>query len=212
MTRQRTTLMLFLVLIVYSPAMADDLICDNTPLTPFTGSADNVEVPPGARCFLLGANVDNVKVFGSLAANTTVIRGNVQGEPGHGFVRLGPGGGGNTVQGNVQIKGGVGGVFLGAFGDNSLVWGTIIQGNVDAKRNLNGLVFLDTMIGGNLKVKENTGIITPGFPFSASIGGNTIGGNLQCTSNSPPPIVSPSAGPNTVGGKKKDQCSTDLGF
>jgi len=47
---------------------------------------------------------------------------------------------------------------------------------------------------------------------SAVIGGNTIGGNLQCTENSPPPIVSPAAGPNTVGGIKEDQCSADLGF
>ena len=59
---------------------------------------------------------------------------------------------------------------------------------------------------------KNTGILGPAFPFSVSIGGNTIGENLQCKENSPPPIASPSAGSNTVGGDKEDQCSADLGF
>ena len=36
---------------------------------------------------------------------------------------------------------------------------------------------------------------------SAVIGGNTIGGNLQCTENSPPPIVSPAAGPKGRSGE-----------
>ena len=182
-----------------STAVAQDLICNNTSATAFTGSADNVEVPPGADCFLLGTNVDNVKVFGSLRAAGTVVRGNVQGEPGHGVVRLGlQAGVGTTVNGSVQIKGGV-----GPSPPNTLLFGAMIQGNVQLEENSNGVVVLNSLIGGDLQVFKNTGVINPlFFPFSASIGGNTIGGNLQCAENSPPPAVSPSAGPNTVGGSK----------
>ena len=63
--------------------MADDLICDNTRETRFRGTADNVEVPFGADCFMADANVGNVKVFGLLFANETVFRGDIQAEPGH---------------------------------------------------------------------------------------------------------------------------------
>ena len=46
------------------------------------------------------------------------------------------------MQGDVQIKGGLGGVFLGAFGDRSLVWGTMIQDNLQAEDNSNALISL----------------------------------------------------------------------
>ena len=43
-----------------SPAAAQDLICSNTPGPgAFTGTANNVVVPPGATCFLIGAEVES---------------------------------------------------------------------------------------------------------------------------------------------------------
>ena len=154
-----------------------------------------------------GANVDNVKVFGRLGVRRTVFRGNIRAEPGHASVQLFTQGGGNTVQGNVRIKGGVGPRI-------SFVGDAVIQGNLRAEENSNGLTFEDNLIGGDLEVSDNTGVAPRLLPLlaSASIGGNTIGGDLECEENSPPPSVSPTAGPNTVGGDKEDQCSADLGF
>ncbi len=205
MMRRLTTQMLFLLLIGWSTAMAEDLICINTSATPFTGVADNVEVPPGADCFMNGANVENVKVFGAFRALATFFRGDVQGEPGHRFVQLSREGGGNAVQGDVQINGGVG-------PGTSVVLATMIHGDLQAEENSNPLAFAANVIGGDLHVFRNTGSFR-NFPgTSAFIGGNTIGGDLRCKENSPPPSVSPVAGANTVDGNKEDQCSADLGF
>ena len=59
---------------------------------------------------------------------------------------------------HVQIKGGVGGMFLGATGDSSLVWGTMIQGNLQAEENSNALISLSNVVGGDLQVFKNTGV------------------------------------------------------
>ena len=152
-----------------------------------------------------------MKVYGSfLFARNTVFHGNVQAEPGHGRVVLGfrqdeEDETGNTVEGDVQIKGGVGPQF-------SIVRGATVEGDVLLEENANGQAVLDSVIGGNIQVFKNFWVISPAFLTSASIGGNTVGGNLQCKENNPvyPPIVSPSAGSNTVAGNKEDQCS--VGF
>ena len=81
-----------------------------------------------------------------------------------------------------------------------------------AEENSNPLLCASNVIGGDLQVFKNTGDFPNDPGNSASIRGNTIGGNLTCKENSPPPSVSPASGPNTVGGKKKGQCSADLGF
>lgn len=186
-------------------AAAQDLICDNTPATAFMGLADNVEVPPGAICFMDFADVRDVKVYGGLRARRTVIRGDIQAEPGHESVLMGLFEGvGNTVFGDVQIKGGVGPGFSG-------VVGAMIQGDLQAEENSNGLLFGFNVIGGDLQVFKNTGFLPP-EGTSANIGGNTIGGDLQCKENSPPPGISPLFGSNAVGGDKEDQCSSELGF
>lgn len=185
--------------------VAEDLICDNTPDTAFVGNAGDVEVPPGAICFLDGAEVEDVKVFGGLRARRTVIRGDVQGEPGHESILMGFFAGvGNTVHGDVQIKGGVGPGFSG-------VVGAMIHGDLRAEENSNGLLFGNNLIGGDLQVFANTGVL-PEDGSSANIGGNTIRGDLQCKENNPLPLVSPLFGVNAVGGDKEDQCSSEHGF
>ena len=201
MISKLTSLMLFLLLAGWSTAMAgDDIICANAV---FSGSADNVEVPSGAGCFMDGAQVDNVKVFGRLLATGTVFHGNIQAEPGHErVVLLGPPAGfaPNTIHGDLQIKGGVGPANSVVLDDN------IIHGNLQAEENSNPQVIINSIIGGDTQVFKNSG-----DPFSAVIGGNMIGGNLQCKENSSG-LFAGAAGPNQVGGDKEDQCSAGNGF
>jgi len=55
-------------------------------------------------------------------------------------------------------------------------------------------------ISGNAVIRGNTAVL---------VGGNTIGGNLRCFDNSPPPTdnVFGVTSPNTVGGQKQGQCA-----
>ncbi len=237
MIRKPTTLMLSLLLTGWSTAMAQDVICDSSNSSfanPFEGPADNIEVPPGEPCFLGNVTIDNVKVFGRRlltglgASGPTVIRGSVQGEPGHGVVQLARA----IVDGDVQIIGGVGlgglphQIFRSTIHGNVQVMEntapirfflvrSTIDGDLQVFDNLWGTPTFDNtivrnLVGGDLQLFKNIGAFT--------VGDNTIGGNLQCKDNTPdvvPASVGPLGlvgGPNTVGGVKEDQCSEDLGF
>lgn len=148
-------------------ALAGDFVCTGGA----SGPLDNVVVPPGATCNMSNANVEgNVKVFGSLNVFApTTIRGSIDGEPGHGFVRLF--GGAILVHGNVQIKGSAAGIGAGYLS------GTQIRGNFQWEENTNSLVATGGTIGENVKAEKNTG--------GGSITGNTIGENLECKENFP---------------------------
>ena len=75
-----------LALVGASPAMADENNCPGGSI--IGGSHDDVKILGGTSCFISGAT----------------IGGNIQAEPGHGFIRIR----GGTVGGDVQIKGGTG--------------------------------------------------------------------------------------------------------
>ena len=64
-------------------------------------------------------------------------------------------------------------------------------------------VFLNT-VSGSIQVDRNT--VAGTFSSRALIDGNTVGGNLQCARNTPPPDASLS-GSNTVTGLIQGQCS-----
>jgi hypothetical protein len=166
-------------------ALADDTICADTVID---GTHENVIVPAGTVCTASAQIAGNVKVFGGfIALSGTMIGGNIDGEPGHRFVRLM--GLGVVVRGNVQLKNAVPSESSG------YIAGTEIGGNFHFEANSNILFVQGGTIGGNLVVVKNTG--------ASEIFGNVIGGNLHCSENNPPPSV----GGNTTGGNKEDQCA-----
>jgi hypothetical protein len=136
-----------------------------------TGARDNVVVPAGATCSIVSATVKgNVKVYGFLDVFApTTIRGNIEGEPGHGFVRLH--GGAIVVRGNVKVKDSPSGLAAGYLA------GTSIRGNFEYEGNTGALFATGGTITGNVKVDKNTG--------GGSISDNFITGNLECKDNGP---------------------------
>jgi hypothetical protein len=150
-------------------AVANDTICDGL----LAGVHDNVVVPAGAACEIAGARIKgSVKVFGALdVLSPTTIRGNIEGEPGHRYVRL-HGGESLVVFGNVTIKGAVTGFEAGYLA------GTQIRQNFQYEENDGFLVAWGGIIGGNLKSEKNVG--------GGGIFGNTVRGNLECQENVPP--------------------------
>ncbi len=164
-------------------AIADDTMCTGV----LSGRHDNVIVPAGVSCNIVMARIEgNVKVYGDLDVEGPArILGNIQGEPGHGYVRLH--GFGVVVHGNVQLKGGA---LTSGF-----LSGTRIGEDFQYEENAGGLMADGGFIGGNLQMFKNTG--------SGSITDNRIRGNLQCKENEPAPV----GGGNLVGGNKEDQCA-----
>jgi hypothetical protein len=169
-------------------ALADETICADTYIT---GTHDNVIVPPGTVC---GSSADtyitgSVKVFGGYNAETgTTIEGNLDGEPGHLFVRLfGPG---VVVRGNVQLKKAAAPAEVSGYTPGTEIWG-----NFHWEENPNFLFADGGSIGGDLKMEKSTG--------GGVIFGNIIRGDLQCKENAPPP----DGRENTVRGNKEDQCA-----
>jgi hypothetical protein len=152
-----------------------------------SGPHDNVVVPRGATCVISNAQIKgSIKVYGNLDmfAPRSTVGGNIDGEPGHGYVRLWSGSA--LVQGNVQIKGSTSGIAAG-FEPNQE-----IRGNFQWEENNNRLVAQASIIGGNVKAEKNTG---GGF-----IGpGNNIGNNVECKENTPPI----GEGGNIIGGDDK---------
>jgi hypothetical protein len=157
-----------MMLVVAPKALAGDTVCVGA----LTGAHDNVVVPAGAVCTISAATIKgNVKVFGSLNVfPPTTIGGSIDGEPGHGFVRLF--GGLIVVVGNVQIKGSPSSEAAGYLA------GTQIGGDFQYEGNMGTLVATGGTIGGNAKAEKNRG----GGAFTV----NTIRGNLECKENVPP--------------------------
>ncbi len=181
-----------------STAMADDTICANMSIS---GTHDNVIVPAGTFCTPGAAGATtitgSVKVYGRYNARAgTTIHGNIDGEPGHVWVRLF--GLGVVVHGNVQIKQGVNTRNAGSAG---YLTGTRIDGDFQWEENSMRLLASGGIIGGDLKM-EKSDSSSRNLPIGR-IFGNTIGGNLQCKENTPPPV----GGGNSVTGNMEDQCS-----
>jgi hypothetical protein len=183
MTRAILTVLLLASLPAFS--FADDTVCADTFID---GTHDNVIVPAGTVCSSSAHIMGSVKVFGGFNALAgTTIEGNIDGEPGHLFVRLF--GLGVVVRGNVQVKN------AEPAEPSGYMAGTEIGGNFQAEANSNALLAQGGTIGGDLIVLKNTG--------GAEIFGNVIQGNLQCSENDPPPT----GGGNTVAGNTQGQCA-----
>ena len=166
-------------------ALADDTVCADTFID---GTHDNVIVPAGTVCSSSAHIMGSVKVFGGFNAfSGTTIEGNIEGEPGHQFVRLF--GLGVVIRGNVQLKN------AEPAEPSGYMAGTEIGGNFQWEANPNVLFAQGGTIGGDLIIVKSTG--------AAEIFGNVIQGNLQCSENDSPPT----GGGNTVAGNKQDQCA-----
>jgi hypothetical protein len=144
---------------------------------------DNVRVPQGATCTLLGTRVKGtikVETRATLRAEDVVVIGNVQAENARDVKVLD----GSRVGGSVQI----------VQGGAATVADSRIEGDILYDSNDGALFVLRNRVGGNVQVFQNTG--------GVAIRRNFIDGNLQCKENVP----RPTGGNNTVQGNKEDQC------
>jgi hypothetical protein len=184
---------------------------------PTTGTFDNVVVPPGATCFLLGSTVrGNVKALedSRLFMVEDVVGGNVEGDKARAVNVIF-----STVSGNIHIIEAGDPFFLSAFvlgtvlpngniqiekgrrflGDWNVVESTLEKGNIKVEQNdatFFSQVFTNT-VAGNVQVFRNVG------PAEKFVDNNTIGGNLQCKENQEPFVGQP----NVVRGNAEDQCA-----
>ncbi|MER7757761.1 Ig-like domain repeat protein [Kitasatospora sp. NPDC097643] len=112
---------------------------------------------------------------------------------------------GTTVTGTTSIQGASGFVLVGDPGDDGCT-GNRINGSLLLSNNHGGLEVIANQVGGSVQVQGTTG--TGPFPEDsrAEIEGNTIGGSLSCSGNTPPPTND--GHPNTVTGPRLGQCST----
>ena len=160
--------------------MAEERRCTGT-LRAIT--VDNLRVPSGARCELLGTTVKGTIKVGSnavLRAFGVRVVGNVQGENSKKVVLRD----GSRVGGSVQVvQSGVVKVL------DSRINGDILIDENDGRNNIRRNV-----VGGNIQAFQNTG--------GVEIYRNRVDGNLQCKENRPRPI----GANNIVQGNKEDQC------
>jgi hypothetical protein len=167
-------------LTVATPAFADERACRGTVRAV---TLDDVRVPKGASCTLVGTRVKgNIKVErnATLVARKVNVGGNVQGEGARAVSVVG----GSTVRGSVQVK----------QGGAATVTSSRINGDIQFDANRRYLRVNDSRVGGNIQVVGNRN--------GAQIHRNSVKGNLQCKENRPAPTGSK----NSVGGNKEDQC------
>jgi hypothetical protein len=162
-------------------AWAEETVCVGT-----IGSTtvDNLRVPDGATCVLIGTFVKGtVKVEGDATLKARGIRviGNVQAE--------------NVRKVVVRKRSKVGGSVQIVQGEAARIVKSRISGDILFDEQVEILKAKRNRIGGNLQAFKNTGGVV--------IEANRIDGNLQCKENDP----APTGGGNIVQGNKEDQCS-----
>ena len=164
-------------------AASADINCTGT----MSGSHDDtIYVPSGRTCTLNSINLDGDVKLGSRASvtiNGGHISGNVQAEeanPTNVVVK------GTRIDGDIQVKYATGSVR---------VTGANVDGNIQVVEGRSAITINDNRVNGDVQVFKN--------PAGAkSINRNTIGGNLQCKENTPPPT----GNGNVVRGNAEDQC------
>jgi hypothetical protein len=188
---------------------------------PTTGTFDNVVVPRGATCFLLGSTVrGNVKALedSRLFIVESTIGGNVEGDKASAVNVIF-----STVRENIHIIEAHDEFFLSAFvlesqvlngniimekgrpgtGDWNVAFSNVHNGNIQISEN--GSTFFSELfentISGDVQVFKNGSVLGNGVIE------NTIEGNLQCKENEEPFVGQP----NVVGGSAEDQCEQPSG-
>ena len=164
-------------------------------LGPHTIVTGNVTVGAGAALVVdgasIGGNLTGVGVQVSLLHGASV-QGNVQ-----------LAGGGSLTMSGAAVRGNVQAMELGPV--PSSICGTSIGGNLQLQRNVAQVSVgappscRANVVNGNLEAQHNTSPTAP----SISIDGNSVGGNLQCTGNTPAAVGTG----NTVSGKSSIGCA-----
>ena len=209
-------------LMVAAPAVvvADDTYCRGEM---YGGYYDDLYVPYGGFCKLVGATVDGnikVKARASLVAIDTDVDGNIQGEYAKKIVVRD-----SNVEGNVQTKktafvkvtkSFVDGDVQAEYVRTVMVLWSRVYGNIQVDHAKLGRL-VDDYVGGDIQVYKsffsdkdsfvnrnevegNVQVFENRVPLS--IYGNEIYGDLQCKDNYPPPV----GGNNMVESDKEDQC------
>ncbi|GAA1972700.1 hypothetical protein GCM10009738_57550 [Kitasatospora viridis] len=111
---------------------------------------------------------------------------------------------GSTVTSTVNVHGATGFVVVGDPGDDGCA-GNRIDGSLMLSGNQAGLEAVGNHVGGEVQVQGTTGAGPFPEDTRAELEGNTIGGSLSCTDNTPPP--GDDGHPNTVSGQRLGQCS-----
>ncbi len=114
---------------------------------------------------------------------------------------------GSAVNGPVSVSGTTGFVRIGGGSDDPGVscTGATLQGPLALSGNKGGVEVEDAKASGLLSLTNTMGA-APGEDSAApELEGNTIGGPLSCSGNTPAPTSD--GRPNTVSGPKSGQCS-----
>ncbi|GAA0984627.1 hypothetical protein GCM10009555_058710 [Acrocarpospora macrocephala] len=167
-------------LAVATPAFAEERTCRGTIRAT---TLDNIRVPAGATCTLLGTRVKGtikVERNATLVARKVNVEGNVQAEGARAVSVVA----GSIVRGSVQVK----------QGGAATVTSSRINADIQLDANRRYLRVNNNRVGGSIQVVGNH--------HGAQIHRNSVKGNLQCKENHPKPTGSS----NAVGGNKEDQC------
>jgi hypothetical protein len=142
-----------------APASARDTACTGV----LTGRHDNVVVPRGAACELVGADV----------------RGNVRAQPDSSLIIDQ----GTVVRGNVEVKedantGAFDATIRGNYTCDRCIFEDVIQsvigGNVQIAGSQDGDFILSSSIGGNIHIKDSTAVETAFLVEDTDVGGDVI--------------------------------------
>jgi hypothetical protein len=151
-------------------------------------TVDNLRVPEGATCVLVGTVVQGtvkVETDATLRARAISVVGNVQAENAARVVIDT-----SEIGGSVQVKQGGGAEVTESF----------VTGDIQLDKNQGEPQRVaDNDVNGSVQVMQNVG--------GVEISTNIIDGNLQCKENDPPPT----GGGNEVHGNAEDQCAALAG-
>jgi uncharacterized repeat protein (TIGR01451 family) len=180
-----------------SPAVHTTVACDRT-MTGTVGANPSIS-GPGTTCVSGATLSGNLSVSGG--ASVVVVNSTIKNlsatNPGSVTVC-------NSTVETLSVSGASGFVAVGDPGDDACPANTI-NGTVTLSSNHGGLDLIGNRIAKNTYVNGTSG--TGPFPedIGAEIEANSIGGNLSCSGNAPPPTNDGHA--NSVSGNRSGQCA-----
>lgn len=163
------------------PFNVDRYVCRDVQLGAVT--LDNVQVPAGATCALIGSRVEGTVTIergAFLEATGVSVDGNIQSEGAANVLVDGQ----SIVDGSIQLE----------QGQSATLLDVQVNSDIQLISNAGFLRVERNRVGGNIQVRQNTGGVT--------LVSNTAVGNLECQANQPPPT-----GSGNVAATKEDQCS-----
>jgi hypothetical protein len=197
----------------YSHGGPSETTCEDVVIT---GTHDNVTVPPGRGCRIVGATIlGNVKALlrSRLDVAQSTVHGNIDGDGAERFDLLQ-----STVGGNIFLTGG--GIEDAPFGTPFILVTsvTVLNGDLHILKSTGNSISVTAVVldKGSMKIEDNVPrgyhiagnrvaqnlqVFKNKTVFGGTVTGNVVGGNLQCFDNDPPPL----GGPN-VAQQAQGQC------